>query len=128
MARRKITWDDKELSDKLLGSEKRLRAFVYASCAYHGRRAQRWGRKNAKWTDRTSNARNGLFGKAFKRGDVTGFVFYGTVTYQPFLEVRFSGKYAIIGPTIRQEAPELMKTVSKGFDVVFGSRPGPGGR
>lgn len=115
-----IKWDD-EIGPKLVKAEPRLVAFLYASCAYHARRGQTFARKNAKWTDRTSNARNGLFGKPFKDGRKKfGLVIFGTVTYQPWLEIRFSGRYAIIGPTIRHEAPELMQTVSTAYATIFG--------
>lgn len=117
---RRIRWDDKEIADKLTKSEKRMRAFIYASCAYHARRGQAYAKKYAKWTDRTGNARGSLTGRPYKRGNRTGFVIFGAMPYQPWLEIRFSGRYAVIAPTIHHEGPELMKTVSHMYAAVFG--------
>lgn len=117
---RRVTWDDEGLVRAIDAIPKRVNAFIYASARYHAQRGQTYARQNASWTDRTSNARNGLFGKAIRNGNTTAIVIGGTVTYQPWLEVRFSGRYAIIGPTIRHEGPEFMRTLSRGFDVIFG--------
>jgi hypothetical protein len=59
-----------------------------------------YAKKNAPWTDRTGNARAGLHtvhnvGQNFVELTVAHSVPYGI-----WLEVRWSGKYAIIGPTI----------------------------
>lgn len=117
---RKVTWDDDKLVKVLKGIPVKMGAFIYASCRYHSTRAQTYARQNAPWKDRTSNARNGLFAKTVKGKDTYAIVVFGTVTYQPFLEVRWSGRYAIIRPTVQNEGPELMKTLSKGFAVIFG--------
>lgn len=70
--------------------------------------AETYARVNAPWTDRTGNARNGLFAKhdsePMVRHELT---VYGTMPYTFWLEVRWSGKYAIIGPTLLHVAPLL---------------------
>jgi hypothetical protein len=66
-------------------------------------------RQNASWTDRTGNARSGLFSEANMVGeDVIEIVFsHGhTIDYGIHLETGNAGKYAIIVPT-------LQKTVAK---------------
>lgn len=70
--------------------------------------AETYARTNAPWHDNTGNARAGLFAEH----DATPMVVhtltvYGTVSYTFWLEVRWSGKYAIIGPTLLHIAPEL---------------------
>lgn len=66
-------------------------------------------RVNAPWTDRTSNARNGLFGKAMhEKGISHTIVLYHTMPYGVFLETRNSGKYAVIVPTLQTMGPRTM--------------------
>jgi len=77
-------------------------------------KVQDYMRSNAPWTDRTSNARNGLFARATSGGVVHSIVAYHTVPYGIWLEVRHSGKYAIITPTIQYEGQRIMKDL-QGF-------------
>lgn len=70
--------------------------------------AETFARTNAPWTDRTGNARNGLFAKHDKEPMVVHeLTIYGTMPYTFWLEVRWSGRYAIIGPTLFHIAPLL---------------------
>lgn len=70
--------------------------------------AESYMRSNASWTDRTGNARNGLFaqhdGEPMVEHTLT---LYHTMHYGFWLEVRWSGKYAIIGPTMFDISPRL---------------------
>jgi hypothetical protein len=70
-------------------------------------------RTNAKWSDRTGNARNGLGATVYDTDKYIDLVFYHRVPYGVFLEVRWSGKYAIIGPTMASVAPRLAAMVSQ---------------
>lgn len=54
----------------------------------------------APWTDRTGNARATLKGDAKHRDIVHEIILHGGMPYQIYLETRFGGKYAIIGPTV----------------------------
>lgn len=65
-------------------------------------------RMNAPWTDRTSNARNGLFAKSVNTPLTFSIVCYHTVPYGIYLEVKNDGKYAIIVPTIIEEGQRIM--------------------
>jgi len=70
--------------------------------------AESYARENAPWTDRTSNARNGLFATHDKVPMVVHrLIVYHTMPYGLWLEVRWSGRYAIIGPTLFHTAPQL---------------------
>jgi hypothetical protein len=76
-------------------------------------------RTNAPWTDRTANARNGLMATH----DATPMVkheltLYHTMPYGFWLEVRWSGKYAIIGPTMFAIAPDLARDITVAVDVA----------
>lgn len=75
--------------------------------------AESFSRTNAPWTDRTGNARQGLFTEhEAEHMVVHRLVVYGTMPYTYWLEVRWSGKYAIIGPTMVHIAPLLAADVA----------------
>lgn len=98
-----------------------------AAFEFHAPRAVAYARQNAPWTDRTTNARNGLFatvgngsGRAasgrFTAGSGRGvysLTLSHGVPYGIWLETRFSGRFAIIRRTIDHEGPELMKTAQR---------------
>lgn len=70
--------------------------------------AETYARTNAPWHDNTGNARAGLFAKHDAEHMVQHtLTVYGTMPYTFWLEVRWSGKYAIIGPTLFHIAPDL---------------------
>ena len=74
--------------------------------------AETYMRTNAPWTDRTGNARNGL--KAHhdaKPMESHELILFHTMPYGIWLEVRWSGRYAIIAPTVAALGPELMDRV-----------------
>lgn len=77
-------------------------------------RAASMMRQNAPWTDRTGNARNGL--KADHNGQPMvkhELVLYHSMPYGLWLEVRWSGRYAIIGPTLVEVSPQLATLVAE---------------
>lgn len=67
---------------------------------------------SAPWTDRTGNARTGLFGTAERdvaRKLVTIYLSHGPdIDYGIWLELANGGRYQIIMPTIERHLPELM--------------------
>lgn len=69
-------------------------------------------RATAPWTDRTANARTGLFGTAeadVARKVVTIYLSHGPdIDYGVFLELAHGGRYEVIMPTIERHLPELM--------------------
>ena len=76
-------------------------------------KASSYARANAPWTDRTGNARAGLSAKHVAEPMVKHtLVIYHTMPYGYWLEVRWSGRYAIIGPTMLNTAPQLAAMVA----------------
>lgn len=120
-SRGRVTWDDRALYNKLRTFNARADRFITAATAYHATRAASYARTNAPWTDRTGNARNGLFARAERDAPVYRVIIAGSVPYQPWLEVRFSGRYQIIRPTVDHEGPELMRTVQTMYSRMFRS-------
>jgi hypothetical protein len=68
-------------------------------------------RSGAPWTDRTGNARTGLFGTAERdvaRKLVVIYLSHGAdIDYGKWLELAHGGKYAIIMPTIEAHLPDV---------------------
>lgn len=69
-------------------------------------------RTDARWTDRTTDARNGLTGEAVERGDAYVIAFYGLMDYTIYLELAHAGRFAIIRPTIDALGPEIVADVA----------------
>ncbi len=89
----------------------KLNAAVAAVMQYHEATVQDYARDNAPWTDRTSNARNGLFARAYSTVRSHGIVLYHTLPYGIWLEVRWGGKYRIIVPTIQRQGVVVMRSL-----------------
>ena len=77
-------------------------------------------RTNARWQDQTGNARNGLNATVYDSKQYLDLVLYHQVPYGLFLEVRWSGRYAIIGPTLDSIAPQLINMI--GIAIAQGGR------
>lgn len=76
-------------------------------------RAESIMRSNARWTDQTGNARNGLTATHEAEPLVRHtLVLYHRMPYGVWLEIRWAGRYAIIGPTMYEIGPELASMVT----------------
>ncbi len=64
-------------------------------------------KRNAPWTDRTSNARNGLFGSTAIEGNQVFIRVAHSMEYGVFLELGYDGRFAILKPTINGAAAEI---------------------
>jgi hypothetical protein len=78
-------------------------------------------RSGARWTDNTGNARQGLMARDFPDGDGGSLVLWSSAPYGIWLEIRWHGKYAIVGPVMQQIAPNVLRMA--GEAVVKSSRP-----
>jgi hypothetical protein len=74
-------------------------------------------KQNALWTDRTSNARQGLQSWVDEpaRGIVDVYLAHG-VEYGKYLEFRWQGRYAIIFPTLEAHFTEVMQLLEDIFN------------
>lgn len=99
--------DAKHLDDKMDRA-------IQGVCRYYDGLLEASAKTNAPWTDRTTNARNGLRFVHVARGKFKHWIL-GThsVEYGIYLETSNDAKYAIIMPTIRAYAPRVMATFTK---------------
>lgn len=71
-----------------------------------------YAKQNAPWTDRTGNARRTLSGFVLQQDENTMLVgIAGHMYYSPDLEMRYGGRYAILGPTVDMYVPNIMRAV-----------------
>ncbi len=113
-----MAWKDFDLSSSINKGSDRVNNEIQSILEYYAPRIEGWMKDNAKWTDRTGNARNGLAARAYRQGDEHGIVVYHQVPYGIFLEVRFSGRYGIIIPTLEEWGPRVMEGAKKIFEGV----------
>jgi hypothetical protein len=120
---------------------KKVEAALYAIAGKWGQDVQDEARTDARWTDRTGNARSGIFyavdglGMGTLIGEVSAeaktlmkdtsveegsnsvliIIVSHTVFYGKFLELTSGGKYAIIMSTIERNLPRLESLVQRIF-------------
>jgi len=66
----------------------------------------------ARWTDRTGVARAGLVAEASDDGRSFTLTLASMASYGIWLEVRWSGKYAIVGPVMESTGHQLAKMIA----------------
>ena len=95
---------------------------VAAAMKYHEGPVENYMKANAPWTDRTTNARNGLAARYVPGGTKHSLVLFHQVPYGIWLEVRHDGKYAIIMPTVQEFGPKVMHTLEQLLNTFNGGR------
>jgi hypothetical protein len=97
----------------------RVLAAVYAVAEFIATKMQNESRRNARWQDRTGNARSGLFSQVTREAAGAVVIIYlshgHTVDYGKFLELAHGQKYAIVMPTIEANLPELKRMLDDLF-------------
>jgi hypothetical protein len=85
-----------------------MKTATFALGQSHAVRGEAAMKQNASWTDRTGQARQGLFGEAEQVGDITRITLGHTAPHGPFLELGTSrmAPRAIVGPTADTTARE----------------------
>jgi len=96
-----------------------ISALVAAIVDYRGNKSVEYMKSNAPWTDRTGNARQTLAAHGVHAPDFHEIHLYGGVPYQIFLETRFAGRFAIIGPAVKYQGLALMNML-RGLVVKLG--------
>jgi hypothetical protein len=86
---------------------------MVATAKYVAPQIQSDMRANAPWEDQTGNARNGLFSVVQVSTNEVAIVLYHSVPYGIWLELRWSGKYAIITPSLAKWGPRFFALLAK---------------
>ncbi len=97
----------------------RVLTMVAAIAQYAATEMQNDAKANATWTDRTGNARTGLFGTSeadFAAKVVTIYLSHSAILdYGVYLELANSGKYAVIMRTMQAHYEPLMQMLREAF-------------
>lgn len=113
MANSGIVWDTGTIKVRTSSLPSNINKLVGVVFDRQAIKVQDHARQSAPWTDRTGNARNGLFARSGHNGFSHEIVLYHTVPYGIWLEIRFAGKNAVIAPTIQKMGPDTMKAVER---------------
>lgn len=106
-----------ELDRNLRNFDDRARAAISKAMIFQAARDENYMRTHAKWTDRTTNARNGLFATVFHESPSSWLlVLSHGVEYGIWLEVSNGGQYAIVRPAWLRSHKQTMLLLSKLFD------------
>lgn len=111
-----VTWTGiGGITSKMAQARRGMKAGTVALAASHAARGERAMKANAPWSDRTSNARQGLFGESEETADGAVIVLGGTVEYQPYLELGTSrmAPRPIILPTAQVTQREVSEDMIK---------------
>lgn len=95
------------------GLSMKVQRGMVAAAQYCAPLAEQYMRQNATWTDQTGAARNGLRAKVVTQPKRVALVLYHSVPYGVFLEVRWSGKYAIIEPAMAAIGPLFVEAIHR---------------
>lgn len=114
---------DHGLTSRLETFGEKVDGQIHAVMKYQGIAGKSWMQTNAPWTDRTGNARQGLsYAIGWVPEKSHEIRFWHRMSYGIFLETRWAGRFAIIGPALQKFGPETMRMLSGLF-----ARLGPGG-
>lgn len=102
-----------ELRKNLGAAEKKFQRAATLATNSMAPVAENYMKTNAPWQDQTSNARNGLAARAYTDGNEYGIILFHQVPYGIYLETRWSGRYAIINPTIEALGPQVMERFNR---------------
>lgn len=101
------------LRQNIARGEEKLRRAALVATQSMAPRVESHMKLNAPWDDQTGNARNGLAARAYQERKEYGILLYHQVPYGIWLETRWSGKYAIIQPTIDKMSPAVMRSFDR---------------
>jgi hypothetical protein len=109
-----FTWEGQiELGKAIEDISPGIRRAMVAAAEFNAPKIASSMKSQAKWTDRTGNARNGLSATTAITPDNVQILMFYSVPYGLWLEVRWSGKYAVVGPAVQEWFPKVMDTLGK---------------
>ena len=94
----------------------RLHTATLVICDTVARQMENYAKNNRRWTDRTTNARRGLRGRAYWQDNqniVTAVMH--SVNYGVWLELAHNKKYAILEESVRANIEELNRALATLF-------------
>lgn len=103
-----------KLANAIEQHDRKVKRVIAGQFLYHRDVATSFAKQNAPWTDRTGNARSGLHStvNVIEQGKAFELLVAHTVYYGIWLEVRFSGKFSIIMPTVNYVGALMLERIA----------------
>lgn len=110
-----IRWDvpPSTLAAQVEAWGKRLIQAIHDLGRFFAARIEGWAKQNARWTDRTGNARQGLTARAVEMATGVVIVLFHQAAYGIWLEVAHAGRWGIIIDALRTHYPEVMRSLQR---------------
>lgn len=89
--------------------EKKVRSGLGLYAHTAAKKMEADAKRNRPWTDHTANARNSILGDFGWEKNLCTIRLSGGMVYFPRLELDYEKEYAILIPTIRKNAAEIMR-------------------
>lgn len=119
-----ITWPQPTsiISGNINSRRQRARSALLAMCQTSAANLATRSKQNAKWNDRTTNARAGIGSDVADQGDIIEMVVYGVVPYQRFLELGTSTmpRLGVMADEIHVTAAEVTIDAQRIVRGLFG--------
>lgn len=111
-----VNIDASDVRERLDAFGRDVRAALGAYAVRAAADMEQYAKENRPWTDRTGNARRtleGVFSSSSSpspspSGDSITVGVEGHMPYSPILELGYGGRFAILAPTVRHFAPDLL--------------------
>lgn len=103
-----VTWYYDTLTPSIAGFTVVMNEAVEEIIERCAQMVEDYAKENAPWQDRSGEARSGLTAAASSSGFTHTITLFHTAEHGLWLEVRWSGQYAIIQPTIQAMGPVVM--------------------
>lgn len=110
-------WEKNTLLPNLVTFTVKVEAATAVLVERMAEKVEAYAKENAPWEDDTGQARRGLTAKYSFNGGHHTISLYHTVDYGIWLEIKNSGEYAIILPTIEVMGPRIMREIQTGLLV-----------
>lgn len=91
----------------------RVRAAIGLFADTAAKQMERDAKRDAPWTDRSSNARNSILGDFGWQGDKAVITLSENMDYSVYLELANEKKYAVLKPTIDRNAPTVLRAYQR---------------
>lgn len=93
--------------------EQRMRAAIGLLADTAAQSMEAEAKTNARWEDRTSNARNSIQGSFGWEGSKAKITLSGNMDYSVCLELAHEKRFAILVPTIQRNAPNVLNAYQR---------------
>jgi len=91
----------------------RTEAALHALGEHYGAKMEAEAKQEARWQDRTGDARRGMFGSVEQREAAMLVRLAHSEQHGVYLEMAMQGRFSIIEPTVKRNAPNLIRDAER---------------